>query len=191
MSNKQTNKNAENQKKSDRRKGFIQLVLVILFIVGSFTISKALEFAKPKVQKSKGGERSIFVTPEIVTKQDYQIEFKVTGSISSRSEISVVPEVSGRVTNVNKSFFAGGKFKRNEILFEIEKLDFELEVQRLQAEVAKARTNLEIEQAESAAAISEWRMLSGDKPIPALVSRNPQMKEAKANLDAAYALLKN
>lgn len=174
---------------SGKVQGYIQLIFVIIFIVGSISLSKYLEFQKPKVQEAEGGERKLYVKAQKFVPQNYQVKFEATGNVSTRAEIDITPQVSGRVVMVNDSFFEGGDFKAGETLFKIEPLDFELNVKKLEAEIMKAKTAYNIEKAQSDAAWEEWQMLNKDKAIPELVARIPQLEEAKANLESAKAQL--
>jgi len=181
----------EEEKRSDKVKGFIQLALVIAFIAVSFLASAALETERAVPTENETADRVLFVETQNIAPGPYQISFKTTGLVEARAQINVVPQVSGRVISVNEQFFEGGQFEADEILFEIEPLDFELELERLEGAVAQARTAYNIAEAETEAATREWKMLNPDKPVPYLVARRPQKDEAWANLKAAKAQLKN
>ncbi|MFP4314106.1 MAG: efflux RND transporter periplasmic adaptor subunit [Alphaproteobacteria bacterium] len=176
---------------SEKILGFIQFVLVFVFIAGSVMISFALKPQKEQVQSRDTQERTLIVETTTLAPQDYRIVFEATGNVGVRSEIGIVPQVSGRIVSVNDNFFAGGAFEADETLFQIDLRDFELEVERLEAEVARARTAFNLEQAESKAAIEEWESLNPGQKPPPLVARKPQMDEAWANLKAAKAQLAN
>jgi RND family efflux transporter MFP subunit len=177
--------------KQTKIKGLIQLGVVITFIGGAFIVSSLLQTQKPSLHNNGNGERAIFVETQDITPAPYRIEFDATGTIETRANVTIVPQVSGRIINVNPQFFEGGLFKKGDVLFEVEPRDFEIEVQRFEADLARAKTALNIEKAESNAALEEWRLLNGDKAAPSLVSRDPQRAEAKANLKSAQAQLEN
>lgn len=176
---------------SDKAQGFLQLILVVAFIAASFAISFALKPQKRNVESGKAEERVLIVETKEISTQNYHIQFETTGNIGVRSEIGIVPQVSGRVESIDDNFFAGGTFEADEVLFQIDLRDFELEVERMEAQVAQARTAFNIEEAEKEAALEEWRLVNGDKKPPALVARKPQIDEAWANLKAAKAQLEN
>ncbi len=176
---------------SDKVKGLIQLVAVIAFIIGSFIISSTLRVDTSKRGLSSSDDRALFVEVQNIAPAPYRVSFQATGAIKARAEIRVAPQISGRVTVVNDQFFEGGVFEKDVVLFEVEPEDFKLEIQRLEAEIARARTTFNLEEAESAAALAEWITFNGDKPVPALVARKPQKAEAWANLKAAKAQLAN
>lgn len=176
---------------SDKTKGLLQLVVVIAFVFASFIGSALLQVNKDKPQQRSGETRKLYVQTVTAAPGPYQIQFETTGLVGARADVNLTPQVSGRVIAVNDNVFAGGSFEADDILFEINPLDFELEVQRLEAAVAQARTAFNLEEAEGEAALAEWKILNGDKPAPALVARKPQRDEAWANLKSAKAQLEN
>ncbi len=176
---------------NDKRTGYIQLGLVICFIIGSFTLSKLLKSSYDRPGPNTADDRILIVETANVTPQDYRITFETSGVVRARNHINVVPEVSGRVINVHESFYEGGSFNNDAVLFEIDPRDFQLDVKRLEAEVARANTALELATAESQAAIAEWEQINGNDAIPDLVAKRPQLIEAGANLQAAEAMLED
>jgi RND family efflux transporter MFP subunit len=176
---------------NEKRAGIIQLIVVFVFIIGSFALSKLLESNYQPPGQNDLSDRILFVETTQVTPEPYRISFETTGLVQARNDINVVSQVSGRVIAVHDAFFSGGAFKKNEVLFEIEPRDFQLAVKRLEADVARSRTALELEIAESNAALSEWQQLNGDMPVPDLVARKPQLAEAGANVQSAEAQLEN
>ncbi len=169
--------------------GIIQALVVLAFIGGSLALSMWLKNNdRPEANKSAEA-RILFAETTSVAAADFPIQFVVSGNVTARGEIGLVPQVSGRVSKVNDNIFAGGEFNAGEVLFEIEAIDFELAVKRLEADLARAQTALQLEQAATEAARAEWRQLNGEQPIPSLVAREPQLLEASANLEAAEAQL--
>jgi RND family efflux transporter MFP subunit len=169
--------------------GTFQLILVIAFIVMAFTVSALLQTTRSDSRSTSNTERTLFVETQTVSPAPYRIAFAATGNVVARTRIDIVPEVSGRVVTVHEDFYNGGRFEKNTALFAIDPRDFRLEIQRLRAEVARAQTALELEQAETEAALEEWGSLHPGSEVPDLVARKPQLAEARANLRAAHAQL--
>jgi RND family efflux transporter MFP subunit len=174
---------------TDEKKGYIQLIFVVAFIVASFVISGLLQTNRTPTGKNSASERALFVETREIKPGPYRITFETTGVIEARANVKIVPEVSGRVVSINDQFFEGGVFKAGRTLFQIEPRDLQLEIQRLKAKIAQASTSYSLEKAESAAADEEWKQLNGDMDMPNLVARKPQIAEALANLKAAEAEL--
>lgn len=177
--------------KHDRKSGKIQLLLVVIFIAGSFAASKFLNSTYEPPSKRHVETRVLVVETSKVEPKAHHLSFKATGVVEARNKIVIVPQVSGRVVSVHDAFTQGGSFSKGDVLFQIEKRDYELAVQQLEAEVAQAKTALSLERAEVEAAKNEWNLVNKKKSVPDLVARKPQMDEAIANLKAAEASLGN
>lgn len=176
---------------SDKAQGWIQFICVVAFIAASVLISGALQSVRQAPSDDVREERVLFVDTREIKSEPYRIEFKTTGIVQARSLIDITPQVTGRIHAIDSEFYAGGDFQADKTLFQIDIRDYELEVERLQAQLASAQTQLDLEKAESEAALREWRSLNGKKEPPPLVAREPQMKEARAALNAAQAQLAN
>lgn len=170
-------------------KGFLQSAIVIFFIFASFFISNQLKTKKQLPHQKQS--QNIALTANILTinSSDYDINFTTTGVVKARSEIDIVPQVSGELISISDSFFTGGFFYENQLLFEIEPIDYKLEIERLQAEVIKNKAAYILEKAQADAAISGWKQINDNEPPSELVARHPQKNEAEGNLKAAKAKL--
>jgi len=169
--------------------GWIQVLVVIVFVVTIMGLSRRMRLRYQPPSSEPSEEKLLFASTQLLTPQSYQVNFSTTGVVAATTEIEVVPQVGGRIVDVNGDFFAGGRFAADTPLFEIEPVDFELEVQRAKAQVSQAQTQLDLEMAEKAVAEAEWRQFNGEAGIPPLVARTPQIQEARATLAAADAQL--
>ena len=170
--------------------GVLQAILVAAFLAVSFAFSFYLGTLRDRPQpRPQAGEQEIVVETQIVRAQDAPVRFRATGSVRVNSMTALVPQVSGEIVSVQPNFFSGGSFRANEVLFQIERDDFQDQVENLRAEVEQARTQLEIQKARSAAAVEEWEGLNPGDPLPELVGQKPQLREAEATLRAAKARL--
>jgi membrane fusion protein, multidrug efflux system len=124
-----------------------------------------------------------------VRKQDYQFTVRTQGNVALRTEISLAPEVSGRVVAVSSGFRSGGFFEEGEVLIEIDPRDYELAVIRARAALAEARVRVAREEAEAEIARGEWDALGSAGEPNALMLREPQLAEARAAVDSARAAL--
>ena len=174
----------------DRTLGFVQLALVVLFIGGAFLFSQYLaSFRTFPGPERRTVRQTLLVETAMVEPRDFRLRFATTGTVQVRAMTDIVPQVSGRIVAIDDSAFPGGFFTSETVLFEIEKEDYRLEIRRMEAEVARARTRLELQRASSEAAVEDWREIDPDTPAPPLVAEKPQLEEAKAALDAAEARL--
>jgi len=64
----------------------------------------------------------------------------VQGEVQPRTEINLVPQVSGKITYMSPKFIEGGKFKKGDLLIRIDPREFELRLIQARANVAQNET---------------------------------------------------
>ena len=112
------------------------------------------------------------------------------GTVRPRQRVQLVPQVAGRVVEVHSSLVEGGLVDRGDVLVTIEAVDYELRVRRAEADVARAEVRLQTERAEAELARQEWERLRPGEDAPGpLVVREPQVRQAEAELAATRAAL--
>jgi RND family efflux transporter MFP subunit len=111
------------------------------------------------------------------------------GEVVPRVSVDVVPQIAGQVVEVHPKLVSGGFFSAGETLVRIDPRDYELAVERAQAAVARSLVSLQREQAEAEVAREEWDELHPGEDAPGLVIREPQIRQAEAELAAAEAEL--
>ncbi len=167
----------------------IQPLLVVGILVFGFVGAMGFSMFKEEPRKAERESYAPLVRVLETEVSTQQVVVQGNGTLQARTRINIVPQVGGRISHIHPNLRAGGSFKANETLIEIERIDYELAVTQNEAQVAAARTNLELEMAEAAAAREEWITLNPNKKVPTLVGREPQIAEAKAEVKAAEARL--
>jgi RND family efflux transporter MFP subunit len=171
-------------------KGYLQFVLIIIFLIVLYALNFALELMKtePKIQNKQQETPNVnAVTLEETVKK---MTFTDTAQVTARSYVPIIPEVTGRILNVVSRFKVGGCFDKNQILFTIDTDDVRAEYKTAQAETQQAQANLALVTAESEAAIAEWKILNPTQKIPPLVAKQPQINQAQAKIATAQARMK-
>jgi len=127
------------------------------------------------------------VLPESVT-----FEVKSRGTVQPHTETTLVAEVSGRVVEVSPALCAGGVFEAGDELLRLDDGDYQASLSGAQAELARCEVKLLQERALAEQALRDWTALGRD-PSDAglLVLREPQLKEAEANVQSARAALEH
>lgn len=162
----------------------LPIVVLIAGVAAAGLIASARK-APPRVDRPALGPLVEVVDVQVA---DVPVEVDGHGEVVPRTAVEVVPQVPGQVVRVHPSLVAGGFFKAGEILVEIEPRDFELAVERARAAVERARVTLQREKAEADVARQEWDELHpGEEPPSGLVVREPQVRQAEAELAAAEA----
>ncbi|TCI04703.1 efflux RND transporter periplasmic adaptor subunit [Corallincola luteus] len=120
---------------------------------------------------------------------DFQVTIASYGEVKPLESTMLAAQVSGEVVNWNPNFTAGGLVKRNDILFSIEKDNYEVAVLQAEANLSRARAALIEEQAKSQVAQTEASRMK-DRKVSDLYLRKPQVMSAKADVQSAEAALK-
>lgn len=109
------------------------------------------------------------------------------GSVIPVTEADLVSEVAGTIVWTAESFEVGGFFDAGEVLLRLDRRDYELALASARAALAQAGVGLAREQAEADVAREEWEELGGGGEPSPLVLRQPQLAEARAQVEAALA----
>jgi len=117
---------------------------------------------------------------------DYQVKLRSQGVVQPQVESQLTAEVSGKIVEISPSFLNGASFKQGDVLVKLDSRDFETELTRMQAALARAETAFSLAQAQTDKAREDWKKLGKGEPTD-LALRIPQLNEAKADLLAAKA----
>ena len=168
---------------------FLILILPVLVIGGAIGGFIAMSALKPKPEEKEDVVKAIPVLTAEAVQDNVTLKVNVQGEVQPRTQINIVPQVSGKITYMSPKFIEGGKFRKGDLLIRIEPAEFELRVVQARANVAQAETVITRETSEAAIALSDWKELGrSGQPTP-LTLREPQMAEARAKLESAKAQL--
>ncbi len=163
--------------------------LPLLVIIGSVVGFSAMSALKPEPEEKEDVVKAIPVLTDVAVSDDVTLTVNVQGEVQPRTEINLVPQVSGLVTYMSSQFIEGGRFRKGDLLVRIESAEFKLRVTQARANVAQAQTVIAREKSESLLARQDWQDLGrSGNPTP-LTLRVPQMAEAEAQLASAQARL--
>jgi len=167
--------------------GWLQIGAIIAVIVLALILTTLLSTGSDAPRQA-APERP--ATPvEIARPQpaDHQIEITLTGTVTPPSDISLSPQVGGRVIAVSDAVRAGARFEADEVLFEIDPRDYQVALSRAQAGLADAQSALDQLTAEAEINREEWRREYPNREITPLAAREPQLAAARAAVEAARA----
>lgn len=172
--------------KSQKKQWPIVLGVLILAIVISFL----LNFFKPVADKKVSKEEYPLAELVIANKQLVAVPVVSQGSVKAKTYIKLVAEVNGRITHMAKLKINGGFFKKGDLLLSIDDTDYRLAMSRAKAKVVAAKQQLIRAETEADQAKYDLQQIGRDpSKSTAYALREPQLAEAKANLQAAQAEL--
>lgn len=165
---------------------YLPAVLIALIVV----IFVLLKYNKPSAKRrAPPATNSINVETEIIQERDIPVFLQSYGIVRPRTQSTLVAEVSGRVIFLSDKFRDGGFFKKDDILIELDDVDYLADIALTKADLATAETDYEEELAQADQAKQDWQRLNGNMPAPPLVLREPQRKAAQTRVESAKANL--
>jgi RND family efflux transporter MFP subunit len=171
--------------------GVLQVVAVVVLMVLAFIYSRPTSepvAILPAEDLLAGlGKPAPLVSVLRPSASSEQLIVTSTGSVAVRSYVTLTSQVSGRVVATSGALRNGGRFAAEETLITLEQRDFILALAQVQADVTSAQASLELSRAEASAAIANYQRQSPGKEVPPLIAKEPQMAQAKAQLEAAIA----
>lgn len=171
----------------------LKILLITLILVGSSATASFLLMNRPGVKrKSVSKKIEIPVTTEILKAEKHPVVIESMGTVVPEREISMTPEVSGKIIWVNKNLVAGKFFKKGELMFKLDPTDYRLVVEQRKNDVASAKLNLELENGRQVVAEKEFKMVAGkvSKRELDLILRKPHLEAAESALASAKAALR-
>jgi RND family efflux transporter MFP subunit len=156
-------------------------------IILGIAIVQVLVAAKPEPEKNEEEARPISLYVDEVTAEQVTITVRTQGEVRPKTEIDLVPQVSGRIVAMSDSFNVGAEFLPDTLLMKIDDTDYRLAAVRAEARVAAAMTELERQQATAEMKAEEWRDGGKNQEPTAFALNLTQVAEAKAMLRSARA----
>jgi len=161
-----------------------------LVLVAGAVIIQVLVAAKPEPEKKDEPPRPISLYVDEVKAERVTIGVKTQGEVRPKTEIDLIPQVSGRIVAMSDSFNEGAEFTPDSMLLKIDDTEYRLAVTNAEARVAEAQTALEREHATAKLKEEEWRDGRKDQEPTPFSLNLTQVAEAEAKLLSARADLR-
>lgn len=123
----------------------------------------------------------------VLHKTTHQIQARSQGAVQPRTRSTLLPEVSGKIIEINPAFRPGGFLNKDEVLLKLDPLDYETAIIVAKAALAQAEVTLAEEKARADQARENWKAMGRQGEPSALVVRVPQVALAEADVAAAKA----
>lgn len=163
------------------------VIMPLLVIASAIGMTVVLGAMKDEPEEKEEVINAIPVLTATALSEDVTLTVDVQGEVQPRTEINLVPQVNGKITYMSPKFIEGGRFKKGDLLVQIDPREYELRLIQARANVAQSETVVTREKSESNLALSDWEDLGRSGAPTPLTLRAPQMAEAAAQLEAARA----
>lgn len=171
-----------------------ELKIVILIVLGGILGVVLLAVLFPSTPpKGERNRPAALVETTTLKQQTVNAPIEGYGTVEAKRLLSVQPQVSGEVVEINPNFQKGGRIAKGELLFQIDPRDYEIAAANAEAALERARFQYKLEQGNQIVAKREFELLEPDAPVAELnrelALREPHLKEKRAALKAAQSQL--
>jgi RND family efflux transporter MFP subunit len=171
----------------------ILLQLLLSIIVLGCGVGLAAYYLKtgPEAKPRKREPTPPLVEVRQINYASHRLTINGMGTVLAAKEINLTPGVGGEIISMSDKMVPGGLFAKDDVLANIDPLDYELIVRRLQSEVAKVRSELELEMGNQRISQKEFELLGQEvsETEKKLMLREPQLAMQKATLEGVKANL--
>ncbi len=163
----------------------VLLPLIILVVAAGILVGMIA--TRPEAKRRERGVKPLLVKVQSVAPSAQDPIIEGHGTVVAARQVTLQPEVAGRVVWVSPDLVPGGRFKKGQPMLRIDRRNYETVVAQRQATVKKAEMGLQMEQGKKRVAEREWKLVRSKrtKAGKSLALREPQIAEAEANHDAA------
>ena len=169
----------------------VLLAVSVAAIGGGAATSVYFMKNRPKPQRRRPPQTAPLVEVQQVHAAAHQVNVQVNGTVIPAQEVTLQPQVTGRVIEIHPQFVEGGLIREGDVLVRIEPKDYELAIVAQEAQIEAARYELKAEQGQQDVAQREWELLGMQDDASALdkelALRQPQLRQKQAALRAAEA----
>lgn len=168
-----------------------RVVIPVVMIVSAVLCTGAAIMLRPRASKAEVEVAATSVEVVQASSGEATAQLYATGVVEASKRITVVPEVTGRITWVSDAAVPGGFLAKGDVLARIDSRDYALAVEQAKAQVRQAEVELELERGRGEVARREWALLRSDRQgdDAPLALRRPQLAAAEQSLASAQANL--
>jgi len=169
----------------DRKK-----LLPVAIVAGGVAVASLMIASGGSAEKGSPEIKALPVSTVTLQAEDLPIPVRGTGVVKAAQQVSLVPQVSGKVVETDPRLMPGARFDANEVLAQIDDRDYRAMLAQAQSNTQRAELELALETGRTEVAAREWDMLNQDGSEPTdLALRKPQLALAEQNLVAARGAL--
>ena len=120
-----------------------KIVLPLSVLGVSLLFGALLLITAPKVESVPPDRQAAIVRVVEARPETVRLRVRSQGTVAPRTESALVPEVSGRVIETSPSLVSGGFFEEGDMLLRIDPRDYEIQLTKARASVARAEGELD------------------------------------------------
>jgi RND family efflux transporter MFP subunit len=170
----------------------LNVVLPVAVLVGTGATIRAFMSSRPATPQAPPMPTGQVVNAITVERAVARAEVKAVGRVKPARELTVLPEVAGRLVELHPELQPGGIIRAGETIVRIDDRPYRMQVSQQEANAA-ARVELQVEAGRRSVAEREWSMLESEVQATAdgkdLALRKPYERLAQVKVASAGAAL--
>lgn len=170
-------------------RNIIQLVVGLAVLGAAVGIGWILMKTRPRTEAEVEKQASQIVQVVELEPGNETIRVSAWGTVIPAREVSIQPQVAGRIIDLHEQLVPGGRLRENDELLRIEAVDYEIALAERIAEKEEAVFEMEIEGGRQVIARREWEQLESELSATvsdsSLALREPHLELSKAMLERA------
>ncbi|MBW2605131.1 MAG: efflux RND transporter periplasmic adaptor subunit [Deltaproteobacteria bacterium] len=172
-------------------RGVFRALLPVAVLAAGVAIALWLMETGPQAKPRPRTRNATLVACRTVDYGPQQTVISGMGTVAAACNVELKPRVNGEIIELNGNLVPGGHFRQGETLLKIDPTDYRLTVRELATDVAKAESDLQLEQGNQLVARKEYKLLGEtvSDQEKALMLRLPQLENLRATLEAAQTKL--
>jgi len=163
--------------------------IALAIVFGGAAVMSALVKSRAPAEATPQKEQGVVVRTLKVKASRQLATVAAQGTVLPARQVTLQPEVQGRVIYRSDSLVPGGRFKAGDVLLRVDASEYALRAKQSATQIEQAEQQLLLEASRGELAEHEWKLIGQDEKASetgrAVALRKPQLKEAEARKELA------
>ncbi|MEZ4316093.1 MAG: efflux RND transporter periplasmic adaptor subunit [Myxococcota bacterium] len=167
-----------------------RIAVPMVVVVGGFVCMGVMFSLKPRAERSAPEASVPEVSVVALQSRTLPATIESSGVVVAAQQVRLTAEVQGKVVSQSDKLIPGGRFKKGEVLVQLDARDYRAGVAAQERAVKQAELELALERNRSSVSKREWELLGDKAKVDAdLALRKPHLATAEQAYAAAVASL--
>ncbi|MEY3013497.1 MAG: hypothetical protein RIT45_2232 [Pseudomonadota bacterium] len=167
----------------------LKILLPLLLLAVGVGFAVRMVKTRPKAKRAKPPEAALVVDVAVPVQDAARADVEAHGTVTADRVVQLAPQVSGIIEKIGDDVVPGVRLRAGQRIAVIDDRDLRIVLDQRQADLVRARFELDVERGRGEVADREWKMLGGavksSKLGAELAQRKPHIEAAKARVEAA------
>lgn len=164
-----------------------RIVFPVAFVVLGIVLMLGLRALKPSADRTPPEQVVAKVTALSAELAEHRTTVHSTGTVTPNKQVSLTPEVAGRITWVSDDLLPGARLDKGATFARIDARPYQYVLRQRAASLRSAELDLQLERERGSIAEKEWELLDKEGEATELALRRPQLQTVEAAVDSARA----